>query len=89
MSFNLRQKVTLTDGRHFTCSVNHRISVRGVWRRADSLQVGEELDGKPSGWIRSVEYLGEGPVVSLSVPSALTYTTADGLLQHNLKPRDQ
>lgn len=80
---NLRQRVSMTDGRSFICSVNHLINVNGIWRRADSLQVGEEMAGTPSGFIKSVEYLGEGPVVKLTIPTAGTYYGADGLWQHN------
>jgi hypothetical protein len=73
----------MTDGRSFICAINHRINVNGIWRRADSLQVGEEMAGSPSGFIKSVEYLGEGPVVKLTIPTARTYYGADGLWQHN------
>jgi hypothetical protein len=85
LASNLRQRVALRDGRNFVCSVNHRICVRGVWRRADSLEIGEELDGQPSGIVRGIEYLSEGPVVQLSVPTASTYFGGDGLWQHNAR----
>jgi hypothetical protein len=84
---NLRNRVTLRDGRSFVSSVNHRMNVRGVWRRVDSLQPGEELSGNPSGIIKGVEYLGEGPVVQLSIPTARTYFAGAGMWHHNtLKP---
>lgn len=84
---NLRCRVELADGRHFTCSVNHLLNVRGIWRRADSLQGGEEIQGDPSGHVRSVSYLGEGPVVQLRIPTAQTYFAGDGCWHHNiLKP---
>jgi hypothetical protein len=81
---NLRQMVEMRDGRSFVCSINHLICVRGLWRRADSLQPGEEMDGQPSGIVARVTYLGEGPVVKLTIPSARTYYGADGLWQHNV-----
>jgi len=84
---NLRCRVALTDGRDFICSINHLLNVRGVWRRADWLQTGEELQGDPGGRVRSVEYLGEGPVVQIQIPTARTYFGGDGIWQHNtLKP---
>lgn len=84
---NLRCRVKMQDGRAFVCSVNHLMNVRGVWRRADSLQAGEELQGAPSGHVRSVTYLGEGPVVQLSIPTARTYFAGNGCWHHNtLKP---
>jgi len=84
MAMNLRQRVTLTDGRTFTCSINHRVCIKGVWRRADTIQPGEELDGKPGGFVKAVVYLGEGPVVQLSIPTARTFFGGDGLWQHNV-----
>jgi hypothetical protein len=84
---NLRCRVTMKDGRGFTCSINHRLNVRGLWRRADSLMPGEEVQGDPGGHVRGVEYLGEGPVVQLSIPTAKTYFAGDGCWHHNyLKP---
>jgi len=80
---NLRCRVTLRDGRDFICSINHLLNVRGIWLRADSLQAGEELQGDPGGHVRRVEYLGEGPVVQLSIPSARTYFAGDGVFHHN------
>lgn len=80
---NLRVRVTLKDGRSFISSTNHLLCVRGLWRRADSLMPGEELDGRPSGWVASVEYLGEGPVVQLYIPTAGTYFGGDGAWHHN------
>ena len=81
---NLRCRVDLEDGRHFTCSVNHRLNVRGLWRSADSLQAGEEIQGDPGGHVRGVSYLGEGPVVQLRIPTAKTYFAGDGCWHHNV-----
>jgi hypothetical protein len=80
---NLRQLVEMRDGRSFTCSINHLVRVHGLWRRADTLQPGEEMEGQPSGIIERVAYLGEGPVVKLTIPTARTFYDAAGLWQHN------
>jgi hypothetical protein len=79
----LRQRVTFTDGRSFVCTLDHLLNIRGVWRKARTIEVGEEIQGRPGGYVKSVEYLSEGPVVRLSVPTAKTYLAGDGAWHHN------
>jgi hypothetical protein len=51
--------------------------------RADALGPGWTIKGDRPGVVRSVERLGEGPVIQTSIPGARTYLDASGLLQHN------
>jgi hypothetical protein len=80
---NLCMRITLKDGRSMKCSINHKMNIRGIWRRADSIQVGEELQGYPGGIVKSTEYLSEMPVILLSIPGAKTYLGGDGAWHHN------
>lgn len=82
-STNLRCRVIFKDGRDFVSSINHLINVKGIWRRADSLQPGEEIQGHPSGYVDRVEYLGEGPVIKISIRDAMTYFAGNGCWHHN------
>lgn len=84
---NKRLRLTMEDGRELICSVNHRLCISGEWVRADSLKVGQVIHGARPGIIRRVKQIGRGPVVQCSIPTALTYRSADGLWMHNvLKP---
>lgn len=84
---NLTNRITMNDGRSFVCSINHKLNVRGVWRRSDSLEPGEELQGEPGGIIKSVEYLGESPVIQIIIPTARTYFGGEGIWHHNAAPQ--
>lgn len=80
---NQRLRLTTEDGRSLVCSINHRVLVNGEWERADSLRVGQVIDGPRPGVVAIIEHLGVGPVIQTSIPTARTYLSADGLLCHN------
>ena len=83
---NFKRKVSTEDGRSFTASINHLVKINGEWRRTDSIQVGEVLEGSPDkgpGTVATVEDLGEGDVIQLTIPTARTFFTGGGLLMHN------
>lgn len=76
-----------SDGRKLRCSINHRVrkADSGEWVEAESLKVGDCLEGIPKATLaREPEQCGEIDVVKVSVKEARTYI-ADGVLCHNDK----
>lgn len=86
---NVRVRVTTNDNRSFVCSTNHPLRSNGIWRAADTYLVGDVLDGFPPSTIKSVEYIGEGTVVRITVPGANTYMAGDGTWHHNMRTQKQ
>jgi hypothetical protein len=63
----------------FVCSKSHKFYVEGSWKEAESLRVGD-LVGESA--ISSIENIGAGEVVKITVDTAHTYI-CEGLLSHN------
>ncbi len=82
---NIRLRFVTNDDRTFVCSINHKMCSNGIWRPADSFLIGDVLDGFPPSTIKSIEYLGEGPVVRITVPGANTYLAGNGCWHHNMR----
>ena len=66
----------------FVCSKSHKFYVEGSWKEAESLLVGD-LVGESA--ISSIENIGAGEVVKITVDVAHTYI-CEGLLSHNKTP---
>lgn len=83
-----RCTLTMTDGRVLVVTPDHRWRTfeRG-WTRTDELRIGETVDGIAPGRVARVEPLDFGDVMKITVLIARTYVV-QGLLAHNLKPRD-
>lgn len=86
---NVRVRITTDFNQQFVCSVNHGLCSKGIWRRADTFEVGDILDGVTQSRVRSVEYIGEGEVIRLRVDGASTYFASDGMWHHNAISRTQ
>ncbi|WP_371745810.1 hypothetical protein [Myxococcus sp. CA033] len=83
-----RCKLVLMDGRTVVVTPDHRWrTVERCWTRTDALRPGELIDGFAPGRVTRVEPTVAGDVVQISVRFAKTYIV-NGLLAHNLKPRD-
>jgi len=66
----------------FVCSKSHKFYMEGSWKEAESLRVGDLIGGKR---VNSIENIGFGEVVKITVDSAHTYV-CEGLLSHNKTP---
>jgi hypothetical protein len=66
----------------FVCSKSHKFYMEGSWKEAESLRVGDLIGGKR---VDSIENIGFGEVVKITVDSAHTYV-CEGLLSHNKTP---
>ncbi|QDE90065.1 hypothetical protein BHS06_14480 [Myxococcus xanthus] len=83
-----RCTLTMTDGRAVVVTPDHRWRTfeRG-WIRTDALRPGETIDGVAPGRVARVETRDFGDVMKITVRFARTYVV-QGLLTHNLKPRE-
>jgi len=72
----------LLDDLIFVCSKTHRFHLeKNVWKYAAHLKVGDRVGNK---FVRSIEEIGIGPVIKITVDTAETYIV-EGLLSHNVK----
>lgn len=79
-------RVVFSNGRDLIATANHRLGVAGGgFCHLHDLGPGTVIDGISATEIVSVEALGPGPVVSLTIGEAKTCITA-GVLSHNIKP---
>ncbi|MCP3105551.1 Hint domain-containing protein, partial [Myxococcus sp. K15C18031901] len=83
-----RCKLVMEDGRALVVTPDHcwRTLERG-WTRTDALRLGETVEGFAPGRVARVEPTDSGDVMKVAVRWAKTYVV-QGLLAHNLKPRD-
>ncbi|QDE84469.1 hypothetical protein BHS07_24540 [Myxococcus xanthus] len=83
-----RCTLTMMDGRVLVVTPDHRWRTfeRG-WTRTDELRPGETVDGVAPGRVARVVPSAAGDVMKITVRFARTYVV-QGLLAHNLKPRD-
>ncbi|WAM23922.1 Hint domain-containing protein [Myxococcus sp. NMCA1] len=83
-----RCTLTMTDGRVLVVTPDHRWrTLERGWIRTDELRTGEKIDGAAPGRVARVESTDAGDVMMITVRFAKTYVV-NGLLAHNLKPRD-
>lgn len=81
--------VTFDDGSVIKVSTSHKfLLTNDDWQRADALEIGDKVraaDGindKGFKAVASIESIGDGPVVHLTIDDAHTYIS-DGLVSHN------
>jgi len=80
--------VTFDDGSTMTTSHSHKFFMTdGSWKQVYQLEpsdVVKAIDGKRDKAVASVEDIGEGPVMKITVSDAHTYVSED-LISHNMK----
>ncbi|NVJ26869.1 hypothetical protein HUW62_37190 [Myxococcus sp. AM011] len=83
-----RSRLVMEDGRVLVVTPDHRWrTVERGWTRTDALNLGETIEGFAPGRVARVEHAVAGDVMQIAVRFARTYVV-NGLLAHNLKPRD-
>ncbi|WP_141323606.1 hypothetical protein [Myxococcus sp. AB025B] len=83
-----RSRLYMEDGRVLVVTPDHRWrTVERGWTRTDALNPGEMIEGFAPGRVAKDEPTAAGDVMQISVRFAKTYIV-NGLLAHNLKPRE-